>query len=434
VTEGYKTPPEHLELRMRPRPIRRINKRALLFGCGFSAIVVGAATIAAFNPVRVWGSIEHTELYNTERKQTAEGLERLPKSYADLAARPAAVPGTDVGHLRIENEKKVSGPLSSWVQSNLAATLSPEEEAKRAERIRQMRLAAQAKESGLFIRLSEKNDGHAQTAATSNIAAGPSAMVQPSLVDDREPLVQAAALAHGFAARDGVPDRANEDIPSSQAHKLAFVNSKMDKEATSPHHMTVASSPYTIMAGSLLAASLVTGLNSDLPGIAIAQITENVFDTIKGEHLLIPQGARLTGKYDSVIAFGQRRALVVWNRIILPNGDSVIIDNLPAADAAGYSGLEDDVDTHSWQVLKGIGLATVFGVGSELTLGNNSDALVQALKQSIQANTNQAGQRMVERQLDVQPTITVRPGWPVHVIVAKDLVLKPYRAESLATE
>ena len=434
MTEDHKTPPDHLELRMRPRPIRKINKRALLFGCGFSAIVIGGATIAAFNPARVWGSIDHTALYNTERKQTAEGLERLPKSYADLAARPGLLPSADVGHPRIENEKKASGPLSTWVQSNLTIAPSPEEEAKRAERIRQMRLAAQAKESGLFVRLSEKNDGHAQTAATSNVASGATAILQPALVDDHQALLQAAALAHGVPARDGVPDRANEDIPSAQAHKLAFVSGKVDKDTTSSHDLAVASSPYTIMAGSLLAASLVTGLNSDLPGIVIAQITENVFDTVTGEYLLIPQGARLIGKYDSVIAFGQRRALVVWNRIILPNGDSVTIDNLPAADAAGYVGLEDDVDSHSWQVLRGIGLATVFGISSELTLGNSSDALVQALKQSIQANTNQAGQRMVERELDVQPTITVRPGWPVRVIVAKDLVLKPYRVESLAIE
>src|SRR5215469_2441694 len=225
-----------------------------------------------------------------------------------------------------------------------------------------MRLATQARESGLFIRLSEKNDGHGQTNSTSNVTSGPSAVVQPALVGDHEALVQAAALARIIPARDGAPDRGNENIPSSQAHKVAFVSGKTDKDATNARDLALAPSPYTIMAGSLLAASLVTGLNSDLPGIAIAQITENVFDTVTGEHLLIPQGARLIGKYDSVIAFGQRRALVVWNRIILPNGDSVAIDNLPGVDAAGYAGLEDDVDMHSWQVFKGIGLATVFGM------------------------------------------------------------------------
>jgi type IV secretion system protein TrbI len=429
--EDFKIPPEHLELRARPRPIRKINKRALLFGFGVSGIVIGGATIAAFNPVRVWGSIERAEGYNTERKQTAEGLERLPKSYAELVTKPSVPPSVDGGHFIVESGKKVSGSLLSAVQSNLP---TPEEEAERAERIRQMRLAAQAKESGLFIRLSEKNDGHGQAALTSNGAPGQSAVVQSTPLDDHEALVQATALARSVSTREGPPDRANENIPSSQAHKLAFVSGKGEKVTTSARDLVVAPSPYTLMAGSLLAASLVTGLNSDLPGTTLAQITENIFDTVTGKYLLIPQGSRLMGKYDSIIAFGQKRALVIWNRIILPNGDSITIDNLPAIDTAGYAGLEDAVDVHSWQVLKGIGLATVFGISSELTLGNNGDTVVQALRQSIQTNTNQAGQHMVERELDVQPTITVRPGWSVRVIVTKDLVLKPYRDGSLSRE
>ena len=182
-----------------------------------------------------------------------------------------------------------------------------------------------------------------------------------------------------------------------------------------------------LLAGSVISASLITGVNSDLPGMSIAQVTENAYDTVTGDHLLIPQGTRLIGKYDSVVAFGQKRALLVWNRIILPNGDSIVIDNLPATDAAGYAGLEDEVDFHTWQLLKGIGLATLLGVGTQLTLGNTEGDLVRALRESIQQTTNRAGQRLIERQLDVQPTITVRPGWPVRVIVAKDLLLKPYR-------
>jgi type IV secretion system protein VirB10 len=127
-----------------------------------------------------------------------------------------------------------------------------------------------------------------------------------------------------------------------------------------------------------------------------------------------------------VVAFGQKRALLVWTRIILPDGNSVVVDNLPATDAAGYAGVEDEVDFHTWQLIKGIGLATLLGVGTQLTLGNEEGDLLKALRQSIQQTTNRAGQRLIERQLDVQPTITVRLGWPVRVVVAKDLVLKPY--------
>src|SRR3546814_11674231 len=97
--------------------------------------------------------------------------------------------------------------------------------------------------------------------------------------------------------------------------------------------------PYTTLfrsqAGSVIAASLITGLNSDLPGLVTAQVTENVYDSVTGRTLLLPQGSRLIGSYDSVVAFGQSRALVVWQRIILPDGSSIRIDNVPATEPQG---------------------------------------------------------------------------------------------------
>ena len=150
--------------------------------------------------------------------------------------------------------------------------------------------------------------------------------------------------------------------------------------------------------------------------------------------LFRPQGARLIGKYDNVVAFGQERALVVWQRIILPDGTSVVIDNLPATDTGGYAGLADAVDLHTWKLLKGVALATVLGIGSELAFGSGASSgdsdLIRALQLSTQATTNRAGQRLVEKNLNVQPTITVRPGWPLRVIVHKDIILRPYRQPS----
>ena len=110
-------------------------------------------------------------------------------------------------------------------------------------------------------------------------------------------------------------------------------------------------SPYQLMAGTVIPASLITGLNSDLPGQVIAQVTENVYDTATGRFLLVPQGARVIGTYDSQVDFGQERALVVWQRIIVPDGSSIVIDNLPATDTAGYAGLADQVDFHTWRLL-----------------------------------------------------------------------------------
>lgn len=185
-------------------------------------------------------------------------------------------------------------------------------------------------------------------------------------------------------------------------------------------------SPHQVMAGSVIAASLLTGLNSDLPGMVVAQVTENVFDTVTGRTLLIPQGSRLIGSYDSVVAFGQKRALVAWQRIILPDGSSVRIDNVPATDTAGYAGLADRVDMHTWQLLKGVALSTLLGVGTQLSIGGDSD-LVRAIRESTQQSASRAGDQIVSRNLDVQPTIRVRPGWPLRVVVHKDIILRPWQ-------
>lgn len=127
-----------------------------------------------------------------------------------------------------------------------------------------------------------------------------------------------------------------------------------------------------------------------------------------------------------MVAFGQQRALLVWQRIILPDGSSVRIDNWPATDAAGYAGLADKIDLHTWQRLKGMALSTLLGVGTELGFGGDGD-LIRALRQSTQLSTSRAGDQLVRRNLNVQPTIRVRPGWPLRVIVHRDLVLRPWR-------
>ena len=111
----------------------------------------------------------------------------------------------------------------------------------------------------------------------------------------------------------------------------------------------------------------------------------------------------------------------------MPDGSSIQIDNLPATDAAGYAGLEDGVDYHTWQLLKGVVLSTLLGVGTQLSLGNEEGDIVSAIRQSTQQSVDQAGQRITEKNLNIQPTITVRPGWPLRVIVHRDLVLRPYR-------
>jgi type IV secretion system protein VirB10 len=196
--------------------------------------------------------------------------------------------------------------------------------------------------------------------------------------------------------------------------------------SNNPHALDPAISPYTLSAGSVISASLITGLRSDLPGLVTAQVTERVYDSVTGRILLIPQGARLVGSYDSVVAFGQKRALLVWQRIILPDGSSMQLDNAAAADPSGYAGLADKVDFHTWSLLKGVVLSTLLGVSSELALSGQSD-LVQAIRMSTQDSVARAGDQITSRNLQVQPTITIRPGARVRVVVHRDLILAPWR-------
>jgi type IV secretion system protein VirB10 len=212
----------------------------------------------------------------------------------------------------------------------------------------------------------------------------------------------------------------------AQGRKLDFVGSNDRGGPVNPHALTPALSPNTLAAGSVIAASLITGLRSDLPGLVTAQVTERVYDSATGRILLIPQGARLIGSYDSVVAFGQRRALVVWQRIILPDGSSLALDNVPATDPSGYSGLADKVDFYTWSLLKGIALSTILGVGTNLSLSGESD-LVKAIRESTQQNAARAGDQLTARNLDVQPTITIRPGAPVRLVVHRDLILVPQK-------
>ena len=252
---------------------------------------------------------------------------------------------------------------------------------------------------------------------------------QPSLRDDqcRTDRLRGLPLPAAGSPRWPRPPRGSSDL-TSQDHKLAFLNGNVDRRTVSPDRVEPPASPYVLQAGAVIPAALITGLRSDLPGQVTAQVTEDVYDSPTGQILLIPQGARLIGQYDAQIAFGQSRALLVWNRLIMPNGRSIVLERQPGADAEGYAGLEDEVDNHWGMLFKAAILSTVLSVGSEAGMSNNGNSLAEAIQQGASQSINQTGQQVVSRSLNIQPTITIRPGFPVRVMVTHDLVLEPYRA------
>lgn len=369
-----------LRLRAEGPRVTRLSRNVFIGGTALVLIVVCGALLCALqtNRLRVPTS---QELYTTERHAVADGLAGLPRDYAGVprTAPPLGppLPG-DLGRPIVSTQGQ---PGSSSVDPDLR---------RRAQEI--------------------------EAARVSRLFASTNARQQVS----RSGSMQLANVA--------TPASDDASIQNGQDRKLAFVNAPVDRRTTTPDRLVRPASPYVVQAGTVIPAALITGMQSDLPGQITAQVTENVYDTPTGRSLLIPQGARLLGVYDSQVSFGQSRILLVWTRLILPNGYSIVLERQPGADAAGQAGLEDSVDNHWGALFKAALLSTILAVGTELGSDQNESDIARALRRGTGDTVNQAGQQIVRRNLNVQPTLTIRPGFPVRVLVNRDLVLEPYRS------
>jgi type IV secretion system protein VirB10 len=247
---------------------------------------------------------------------------------------------------------------------------------------------------------------------------------------ESERTAPAAALPLTAPRASAASAAAADSDPNLQDRKNAFVG-ELGAAADSTLTASVEhpKSPFEVKAGTVIPAVLVTGINSDLPGPVIGQVREAVYDTVSGNTLLIPQGSRLLAHYDSMVAWGQERVLVCWNRLLFPDGDSIRLECMPAADLQGAAGLTDEVDEHWMRILKGAAVASLLAATATAVAGNTDSfnpTVPQTWARNAAGDVNQVGQQLTRRNLMVQPTITVRPGFSVNVVVTKDIVLAPY--------
>jgi type IV secretion system protein VirB10 len=366
------------DLRLRPElpRVTRLSRKMLASATALTLILVcGAALWALQNNQKPGPAPE--ELYTTDHHNVADGLGGLPKDYAgiprDVPRLGPPLPG-DLGRPIVAAQSQ-SGPLAVDAEQQ---RVNQESEAARTSKV----------------------------FAATNVR---------TLTASNETPANATSSSDEAFSQNG------------QDRKLAFVNASVDRRTTSPDRLAKPASLFVVQAGTIIPAALITGIRSDLPGQVTAQVTENIFDTPTGRALLVPQGARLIGAYDSQVAFGQSRVLLVWTRLIMPNGRSIVLERQPGADAAGYAGLEDEVDNHWLELFKAAALSTLLGVGTELGSSGNDSDIIQALRRGAGDSMNQTGQQVVRRNLNIQPTLTIRPGFPVRVIVNRDLVLEPYK-------
>ncbi|GBR12504.1 conjugal transfer protein TrbI [Gluconacetobacter liquefaciens] len=265
----------------------------------------------------------------------------------------------------------------------------------------------------------------------------------PGMGDRRgEQEIEAARTSRLFAQIEAREEQGAQAVPvmtttsgvqasptgtDQQTGNRAFLAGLPDRATVSPDRITPPASPYVLQTGTVIAGALNTKISSGLPGQIVGHVTQNVYDSPTGRYLLIPQGSTLFGAYNSSVSFGQQRTQIIWNRLIYPNGESLMLEKLPGGDAIGQSGLSDEVNNHWGQLFRAALVTTLLSVGSEAGTSWNENNLMQAIRSGTSNGFSMVGNRLIDRSLNVQPTLTDRPGLPFTLILNRDLVLKPWK-------
>lgn len=424
-------------------PVTRFNRKIVLLILSLIGGVVAISLIWAFSPRK---SKTPQEIAQEQSKQSPEpstppalpdNVVAAPASYSDMKQNlPPGVPrlgpqlAGDMGPAQLQQQRELeasrdlssaSNPANPTYTTYPAGTvqpqLTPEQQSVQSEAEQRRKDAIEARRSSLSFgggSFPSGNDRSSSNNHQSSVAGVPG-------------LDSINGLSSKLAA-----GKASDDDQNMQDEKRNFYkeNRKDLNYLTSTLQKPI--SPFELKAGSIFPSVLITGINSDLPGFIVAQVRENVFDTVSGRHLLIPQGTKLVGEYDSKISYGQERVLVVWTRLILPNGNTLSLEGMPGVDLSGYSGLKDKVNHHYWKLVTGVVLGSVIGAGAQVATGGQGSANTpasfgQLAVSGAAQNINQAGQQITQKNLNMQPTIEIRPGMKLNVFVTKDIILQPLK-------
>ena len=375
-SDPRKVTADAFRLRAEPPRVMRLSRKVLAVLTMTTCLGIGGVLIFALqgrDPAE-----GQNELFTTENRPTADALQRLPSDYTGIPQLGPALPG-DLG-----------GPILRAMEEGKPIPASPLPGPDPAEQRRLAEIEA-ARTSALFF-----DTQSAEAAPMGDLGAS---------MPGTGPVGPSGAM--------------------SEDSRTAFLDAPTDRQTVTQDRLAAPASPFILQGGTIIPAALITGIRSDLPGQITAQVTENVYDSPTGRYLLIPQGARLVGEYDSGISAGQRRVLLVWTRLILPDGSSLVLERLPGADASGYAGLEDRVNRHWWGLAQAAALSTLLNIGPELAT-DESDSIATALRDGAQDTIGVAAEEIVRQQLAIPSTLTIRPGFQLRVIVTRDLILEPY--------
>lgn len=236
------------------------------------------------------------------------------------------------------------------------------------------------------------------------------------------------------AAKAGAVGPSATGDQGSQNENKRFLEEQrkdLDKNGYLAQSLQKPAGEHELFAGSIIPAVMITGINSDLPGEITAQVRQNVYDSLNPALVLIPQGARLIGQYSSAVAYGQQRMLVAWNRLINPNGTTIALQGMPGTDGMGQAGMNDQVDNHYMRIFGSALLISMLGVGEQLSQPQNSSILTapSVSQQAAAASAmelNNVGTQVLQKNLNIQPTLVIRPGYLFNVLVTRTMILPRY--------
>ena len=226
-------------------------------------------------------------------------------------------------------------------------------------------------------------------------------------------------------ATNSFPSKDRNSSLSQQEKDYGYLSERLKRER----------SPFELKTGWVIPAVMLTGINSDLPGMIIAQVSKNVFDSRTGKHLLIPQGTKVIGDYSSLIAVGQDRALVVWKKLEFPNGNYMHIENMQGSDKSGYSGFSDQIDNHYIRIFGSSLLLSLVGAGYKTSIPQKSGEGILTPRQIVEAeighNFSKVGSEMIKSNMKIKPRLIIRPGYRFNIMVNKTMILEKYGSKNV---
>ena len=410
MTDATVASPDGLELRSKPLASARLSKKAVFTVIGALAVIMGVVIV------------------NVSKGKTAKAAEAATKEF-----QPDLIDAKDLNDRVVDfpPPEPIKMPEPEVQPASKPAGKSRDEDARWAdtpilkfsdnEKTDERRvMAAQAVRDG-------PEEDPVQTAPEDGAASGTGGHARQAMNWGAGPNAAGGGEEGGLmrvADQRGAAE-ADRDL-NQQSAKESFTSRARPGTATLKPQLKAPVSPYELQAGTVIPAMLITAINSDLPGEIVAQVAQNVYDTATGQYLLVPQGSRLFGRYDSKVTFGQGRALVTWERLAYPNAYTLDLGGMGGHDAGGAAGLQDRVNHHYARIFGWALLTSALSAGAQLSQPQESNSVYpssgQVAAAAVGQQMTQLGTQMASRNMQIQPTIEIRKGYRLTIMVNKDIV------------